>query len=188
MTGSYAYTPQIWPSLLTVLLLTALASFSWRRRAVPGARPFAAACLFALIWVAGAAAESMALEPATKVAWFKFQAAGDELLCELKAPSKVRLVAAYVIGLAASIGTGFIAASLVEVVMTSVLTLTGSAFLAMMIWVVGLVLAVYFGMHAFSAGFGYVLSDTCTRHINVAKRVPSRIASFFRRTPKEATA
>jgi hypothetical protein len=74
MAGSYAYTPGIWPSLLTVLLLVALAIFSWRRRAVPGARPFAAACLFALIWVAGATAESMALEPATKVAWFKFQA------------------------------------------------------------------------------------------------------------------
>ena len=138
--------------------------------------------------VAQAAAE--VVQPAERInnAWFKFQAAGDELLCELKAPSKVRLVAAYVIGLAASFGTGFIAASFVEVVMTSVLTLTGSAFLAMMVWVIGLILAVYFGMHAFSAGFGYVLSDTCTRHINVAKRVPGRIAGFFRRTPKEATA
>jgi len=74
MAGSYAYTPQIWLYLLTVLLLAVMAVFSWRRRAVPGARPFAVACLFALAWVAGAAAESMALEPATKVAWFKFQA------------------------------------------------------------------------------------------------------------------
>ncbi len=74
MAGDYDYTPQIWPYLLTALLLVALAIFSWRRRAVPGARPFAAACLFALIWVAAAAAESMALDPAAKLAWFKFQA------------------------------------------------------------------------------------------------------------------
>lgn len=138
--------------------------------------------------VAQAAAE--VVQPAERInnAWFRFQAAGDELLCELKAPSKVRLVAAYVIGLAASFATGFLAASFVEIVMTSVLTLTGSAFLAMMVWVIGLILAVYFGMHAFSAGFGYVLSDTCTRHIEAVKRTPARVASFFRRAPKEATA
>jgi len=74
MTGSYAYTPQVWPLLLTAGLLAALAVSSWRRRAVPGARPFAAACLLALTWVAGAAAESMAVDPAAKIAWFKFQA------------------------------------------------------------------------------------------------------------------
>jgi signal transduction histidine kinase len=74
MTASYAYTPAIWPLLLTAGLLAVLAVFAWHRRAVPGARPFAAACLFALIWVAGAAAESLALDPAAKLGWFKFQA------------------------------------------------------------------------------------------------------------------
>jgi len=74
MTGSYAYTPAMWPLLLTAGLLAALAVSSWRRRAVPGARPFAAACLLALTWVAGAAAESMAVDPAAKIAWFKFEA------------------------------------------------------------------------------------------------------------------
>jgi signal transduction histidine kinase len=74
MARDYAYAPQIWPDLLTAALLATLVAFSWRRRTVPGARPFAAACLFALIWVAGAAAESMTLDPAAKVAWFKFQA------------------------------------------------------------------------------------------------------------------
>lgn len=35
------------PYLAPLALLAALAAFSWRRRAVPGARPFAAACLLA---------------------------------------------------------------------------------------------------------------------------------------------
>ena len=53
MAGDYAYARQIWPCLLTVTLLAALVVFSWRTRAVPGALPFAAAYLLALIWVAG---------------------------------------------------------------------------------------------------------------------------------------
>ena len=57
MTGDYAYTPPIRPSLLTVLLLVALAIFSWRRRTVPGARVFAVTCLIAIPWVAGAGME-----------------------------------------------------------------------------------------------------------------------------------
>lgn len=137
---------------------------------------------------AKAAADATGSDERINQAWWKFQAAGDELLAEMKAPSTTRLVAAYVIGIAASIGTGFLAASVVEFTMTAVLTLTGSAFLAMMVWVVGLVLAVYFGMHAFSAGWGYVLSNTCTSHIEAVKRTPARVASFFQRAPKEATA
>ena len=53
MAGDYAYARQIWPCLLTATLLAALVVFSWRTRAVPGALPFAAAYLLALIWVAG---------------------------------------------------------------------------------------------------------------------------------------
>jgi hypothetical protein len=72
MAGDYVYSPQIWPYLLTAGLLAALAAFGWRRRTIPGAGPFAAACLLALPWVAGAAAEAMAVDPATKIAWCKF--------------------------------------------------------------------------------------------------------------------
>jgi two-component sensor histidine kinase len=74
MTGDWAFTPQIRTLLLTGLVSVALAISGWRRRTAPGARPFAAACLLASIWVAGAAAESMAVDPAIRVAWFKFQA------------------------------------------------------------------------------------------------------------------
>jgi len=70
MTGDYAYTPQVWPSLLTVLLLVALAIYSWRRRTVPGARVFAVTCLIAVPWVAGAVMEVAAVDAADKIFWF----------------------------------------------------------------------------------------------------------------------
>jgi signal transduction histidine kinase len=73
MSGSYAYTPPIWPSFLTVLLLVALAIFSWRRHAVPGARVFAVSCLLAVPWAAGSVMEAVAVDAADKIFWFKFQ-------------------------------------------------------------------------------------------------------------------
>jgi signal transduction histidine kinase len=75
MTGSYAYTPHIWPSLLTVVLLAALAAYSWRRRAVPGALVFAVSCLVIVPWAAGSAMEAAAVDDATKIFWWKFQSA-----------------------------------------------------------------------------------------------------------------
>ena len=74
MSLPYAYTPQIWPSVFTVLLLIALVVQSGRRRSVPGASQFQIACLFAAVWVAGSGMEYAAVDVATKVLWVKFQA------------------------------------------------------------------------------------------------------------------
>ena len=74
MTWDYAYTPAIWPSLLTVLLLSALSAYSWRRRSVPGALPFAVGSLFGAIWAAGSLMEIAAVDPSTKFFWVRFQA------------------------------------------------------------------------------------------------------------------
>ncbi len=75
MTWSYTYVPSIWPAVLTVLLFTALSIFAWRRRNVPGAAPFAIACLFAAAWATGSVMEYATLDVTTKIFWVKFQAA-----------------------------------------------------------------------------------------------------------------
>lgn len=75
MTMNYAYTPTIWPSFFTVILLVALSTYSARRRSVPGALPFTVACLFAALWAAGSVMEYAAVNLATKFFWVKFQAA-----------------------------------------------------------------------------------------------------------------
>lgn len=71
----YAYNPQIWPSVITVLLLIALAVYTWQRRSVPGAFPFTFVLLFGALWVGGSVLEILATDLASKVAWIKFQAA-----------------------------------------------------------------------------------------------------------------
>jgi PAS domain S-box-containing protein len=72
MSGPYAYTPYIWPSVLTVLLLVALSIYAWRRRSVPGALPFAIAGLFDALWMAGYTLVLAATDAAAKIFWLKF--------------------------------------------------------------------------------------------------------------------
>jgi PAS domain S-box-containing protein len=74
MSGTYAYTPSIWPSVLMAVLMFALAGYSARRRYVPGATSLMIASLFAAAWALGSLFESAAIDPGTKILWFKFQA------------------------------------------------------------------------------------------------------------------
>lgn len=74
MTELYAYTPRIGPPLAVALFMAALGLFSWRRRSVPGAQPFAVACLFAMLWLVGIVAEVAAIDLPAKLTWTKFQA------------------------------------------------------------------------------------------------------------------
>ncbi len=73
MYWNYAYTPAIWPSLITAFLLFALMIYSWRRRSVPGAAPFALGCLFVMLIETGIIMTSLAVEPAVRLFWFRFQ-------------------------------------------------------------------------------------------------------------------
>jgi len=73
MTWNYAYSPDIWPSLFTVLLLIALAVYAGRRRSVPGVLPFAIGSLLAAVWMAGSSMEIAAVNPSDRIFWLKFQ-------------------------------------------------------------------------------------------------------------------
>ncbi len=75
MIQGYAYTTRIWPSVFMVLLWVALSIYSWRRRRVPGALPFAIGVLFAAAWGAASVMESAAVQVDTKITWFKVQGA-----------------------------------------------------------------------------------------------------------------
>ena len=74
MIWNFAYTPQIWPAVLTTLLLIVLALYAWYRRYVPGAIPFAIGSALGALWMAGYGLEIASVGIAGKIFWVKFQA------------------------------------------------------------------------------------------------------------------
>lgn len=75
MTWYYTYTPLIWPSCATAVLLISLVIYSGHRRSVPGALPFMFACLFGVLWAVGNIGEYASAFRETKIFWVKFEAA-----------------------------------------------------------------------------------------------------------------
>ena len=73
MLGAYQYTPAIWPSACTVMLLTVLAVYAWRRRNLPGAMPFFIYCLLSMAFLAAKVIEFLAVDFETKIFWFNFE-------------------------------------------------------------------------------------------------------------------
>jgi signal transduction histidine kinase len=74
VTGSYSYTPEVWPALVTLALMVFLGQYSWRRRHIPGARLFAVACAVCAPWILGVIMEISAVAISTQVFWYQFQA------------------------------------------------------------------------------------------------------------------
>jgi len=75
MSFPYAYTPQVWPPVITVLVLIALAIYTFRhRRDAPGALPFTFAILFGALWMVGISLEVAAVDTSVQIFWIKFQA------------------------------------------------------------------------------------------------------------------
>ena len=74
MSWSYAYRPEIWPALMTLALGIYLGQYSWRRRHVAGATPFAIGCVLGGIWALGVVLEISAVSFPSQVFWNKFQA------------------------------------------------------------------------------------------------------------------
>ena len=64
----------MWPSLAIIALTCVLGAYSWTRRRVPGALPFAVACLGAFLWAVGSLLEIAATEPSMKSGWYLFKA------------------------------------------------------------------------------------------------------------------
>lgn len=99
--------------------------------------------------------------------------------------SSQRKLVAWVLGITAAIGSSYVLGSCVEALTSLAFALSGSAFLSMMVYIVGLVITVYAGMNAFASVFGYVVSDDCVRHIAMAQdKVNSAVlsvGSFFKR-------
>ena len=74
MNWSYAYSPDIWPAIITLALTIFLGSYSWSRRYILSAKLFVIACFLGGLWTLGAILELSAVNFSSKVFWVKFQA------------------------------------------------------------------------------------------------------------------
>jgi signal transduction histidine kinase len=73
MHGSYQYNPAIWPSTFTIILLTVLGVYAWRRRNIPGALWLVIYCLFSLLFLLAKVIEFLAVDFETKIFWFNVE-------------------------------------------------------------------------------------------------------------------
>jgi signal transduction histidine kinase len=73
MLWRYQYTPVIWPSIFTIVLLTVLAVYAWRRRNLSGALWLVIYCLFSLLFLTPKVLEFLAVGFETKIFWYKFE-------------------------------------------------------------------------------------------------------------------
>lgn len=73
MTATHDSTRDLWALLSIAIPVAILGLYSWRQRALPSARLFAAVCALWSLWLLAIAAELAASAPAAKVAWFTLQ-------------------------------------------------------------------------------------------------------------------
>jgi PAS domain S-box-containing protein len=73
MFGACVYTPAVWPPLVAAIFLAAIALYAWRRRDVPGGKPFVAMSAVSILYLLGVAFEAAAVAPAAKLSAYKFQ-------------------------------------------------------------------------------------------------------------------
>jgi len=84
MNGQYVYTPYIWPMLASTFVSAALAVYTWRHRAVPGATALTIQALFVALWGLFTAAEIAAVTVPTKIVYHKVEAvAGIVSVCAM---------------------------------------------------------------------------------------------------------
>ena len=72
--SGFAYTPYIWPMLVSAICMAALALYAWRHRCVPGAAAFAVSALFMALWALFTAMEMAATSDAIKATLFRAEA------------------------------------------------------------------------------------------------------------------
>lgn len=72
MSLQYTYSPNIWLSVLSSILMLVLAGFSLRNWKLPGTQPFIFACIFAFLWSIGSIFKFSAQNSDLIIFWHKF--------------------------------------------------------------------------------------------------------------------
>lgn len=121
----------------------------------------------------------------------RFLQAQEDMLREWGAPSAKRAMVAFATSLVLACGIGFIAGMIIEMLVMVTLTLTGSAFLAFLIWAIGVAMMVVGGSIAATNTYAYIVSRKVDTHIEMAKGwvkgVAAQANALMQRDRDEAT-
>jgi hypothetical protein len=113
----------------------------------------------------------------------QFELARDQLLKDLGVSSWKRATVAFISSLAAAGAVGYGVAAVTEVAMISALLLTGSGFVAFMVWLLGCLVAVYAGLKISGKVARYIIDEQIDRDLararDVVVGVKESIVSFF---------
>lgn len=91
-----------------------------------------------------------------------------------------RVLMAWVTGLAAACASAYGWNLAIDFVTVAAFSITGSSFLAMAVYVIGLLIAIYSSVVAFSTAFSYVVSSKPEQHYALVKGGISSITSKVR--------
>jgi len=69
----FQYIPYIWLLVVSAAIAAGFGIYAWRHRSVPGATPFAAVCLTAVVWALSNALEMAGTDLPTKLFWANVQ-------------------------------------------------------------------------------------------------------------------
>lgn len=109
--------------------------------------------------------------------------AAAAFLGEFEMPSWKRTLAATVISLLVSFGTGYIVGLVAGALLVGAVALTGAMWLGWVIWAVGLVLAGYVGLKSGGASFSYIADKKIDAHVG---SVRSTVGKWFGRGKEKA--
>jgi hypothetical protein len=117
----------------------------------------------------------------------KAQAAQFEDDYEHSSPRRVLM--AWVTGLGAACASAYGWNLAIDFVTVAAFSITGSSFLAMAIYVIGLLIAIYSSVVAFSSAFAYVVSSKPEQHIALVKggvlSMTAKVRGMFSRSESE---
>jgi hypothetical protein len=108
-------------------------------------------------------------------------AAAENLFSTLKLPSMSRLICGVIFGIALAAGFGILMGYVVSALMIGAMAMTGSAFIANCIYVLGMIYAFIKGAKISVRGAAYIISGNVDKTFG---GVTSTVGSWFKRQPQ----
>lgn len=106
---------------------------------------------------------------ATEEAYAKFSEARDDFMRAMGITSGKRALVAWVSGCVIAFCTGAAGGFLLDALVNGVILLSGSAFLALLAYIIGLIAVMYAGIKLGGAAYSYIANERIDAHYNLVK-------------------